>query len=207
MSPHRIIHTLIVFSIAAGAFVLPGRAPVDAAPPVEPELTALAEWGIDIFTEADLHLPDDLVVEWDTTLAYCDGAGGRYSDRSTKIVMCATEDRPTTRRTLLHELAHAWEAASLSEDRRDAYQQHKGLPTWLDHDHAWGHRAGEHVAEIIAWGVTSEGTRLVSVAHDGCTALAEEFEWLTGTPPPAGLPERCAPEVPVTTTTFAGGLL
>jgi hypothetical protein len=183
--------------VAVVARVLP-------APPAGAEVAApagerqeLVAWAHSRFDVAGLDLPTELDISFDTTLDACDGPGGRYHGDTTppRIVICSAAVTAQTRRVVLHELAHAWEDAHLSDADRTAFQQRKGLPTWFGRDQPWHHRAGEHLADIIAWGVNDgPGRGIVGVAFDSCAQLAADFQAVTGSAPPAGLPDHCNPQ-------------
>lgn len=104
-------------------------------------------WALDRFEQAALTLP---AIE----LTFHDGAGpchghpGLYRRRGqvAHIEICSP-----TNHTILHELAHAWEGASVSQAARDQFADHWGVDNWNDHSVPWADRGTERAADTVAF--------------------------------------------------------
>lgn len=83
--------------------------------------------------------------------------------------------------TLVHELAHVWEHATLDDDTRARFLELRGLESWT-HD-AWSKAGGEHFASIVAWGVT--GVYPSRIGVDDLESLAVAYHLVTGTTAPS----------------------
>ena len=119
-----------------------------------PSHGSLSPWVRARFDAAGLSLPEVVYVFHDN-LEECGGHGGTYSPSTRTVTMCNQDPK-----TLIHELAHAWETTSLSDEMRADFAELRGLKVWHDHSVPWAERAAEQVAEVITWGV-EEGSRLV----------------------------------------------
>jgi hypothetical protein len=156
-------------------------------------------WGEARFAAAGLPLPEVHYVFHDD-FEECGWHGGKYHPGNRVVTLCTTDPK-----TLIHELAHAWETTMLSNDVRAGFMTLRGLSVWYDHSVPWAERAAEQVAEVITWGV-EEGSRLVRWTEDDGTttfrlltipdASVEElwvaYELLTGGEPVLRNPEEWA---------------
>jgi hypothetical protein len=88
--------------------------------------------------------------------------------------------------TLLHELAHVWEADQLDPADRDRYLERTGLATWMGADTPWSQRGGERSAEVLMWGLLDRDIPLVRFEEPTRQELVTEFRQLTGVEPLAG---------------------
>ena len=147
---------------------------------------ALARWAFDRFDRAGLELPEVSIAFHDDRVA-CDGHVGYYhSGEPASIDICGFNwDRflVTPKKTILHELAHAWAQLSLDSETRSRFLDLRGLDIWQDKSVPWEEQGNEHAAEILAWGLMDEDLLLTSIGETGTLELAEAFELLTGKTP------------------------
>lgn len=162
---------------------------IDGGTPGQQELVRDA---LDRFAELGLELPP-LEILIGSSYSECGGYRGmfwRSSDPTQRwqVDICAVEIL-----VVLHELGHAWVAATLSDEERDDYLEAWGLESWGDPATPWRSRGTEHAANLIAWGLhprpigcpLAEGTLARSV---------EGFQRLTGQHAPRVQCERLAVE-------------
>lgn len=196
--------------LAATAFG-PATEGHEAAPPTAPVVVAAAatrtpvisyvetptdeqrqvvEWAVARYAEAGLTLPS-LEVSFPAT---CGGKAGRYFVGQRRIELCKVH-----RKTMLHELAHAWDD-STSVDRA-GFLLERGLDHWYEQPGDRAHESGgEQLALIITWGLMDldlthavaewagqpidEQPRVLPGLTDGTPpVLAALFTQLTGTSP------------------------
>jgi hypothetical protein len=154
-------------------------------------------WARGRFHAAGLTPPRVRFVFHDDT-AKCRLRRGLFNPNTRSIEICHLN-----RETLIHELAHAWIDANLSEEARAAFMRHRDLTVWNDHSVPWTHRATEHAAEIVAWGVEEESRlvswiepdghhtlRLLTIPDSTPEQLAVAYQQLTGIP---AHPDRSQP--------------
>ncbi len=161
-----------------------GAAPVDATATEQHHV--VVDEATQLFVDAGLELPDDLAIVFERDEPVCRGRSGWYDPRTDppRITICVPDTNARRQReTLVHELAHAWDAATLTDEARVEFRVSRGVPTWLDTDEIWVRRAGEHAAEIVKWGLIVEPRPIVTVPYESCAELAECFEALTDRPP------------------------
>jgi hypothetical protein len=144
------------------------------------EQVALVRWAVGRFEAAGLRLPS-LEVVFHRGATACHGhvafaRGGR-------VDVCTVLVNATTRRFLLHEVAHVWLNANVAAPTRSRFLELRGAPSWNSSSDAWRDRGCEHAAEIIAWEL---GERVLTPSIDGAGTLemASAYELLTGRPPP-----------------------
>jgi len=130
------------------------------------------------FADTGLVLPD-LEVVFDPTGDECNGGSGlfRWGVTPWRIAICEPYDA-----VFEHELAHAWEAAALTDEDRDRYMALRGFTVWNDQSVPWGERAAEDVAVTIQRALSG-----ISLPEELSTGQAERllaFEFLTGMPDP-----------------------
>ena len=69
----------------------------------------------------------------------------------------------------------------MADETRDALLALRGLETWSHED--WDRAGGEHLASIIAWGITGTRPTMISTDIDDAS-LAAAYELATGAPAP-----------------------
>lgn len=165
--------------------------PEQVADPVSYEVTvvnataeqqAMAEWVLDHYEVAGLPIPA-VTITFHQTSDGCRGFLGFYDATPKTLDICnwGQHYKITPASTLLHELAHAWSFAHMTEADRSEFTAHQGLDHW-HHDGPWWHMGQEQAAEIIAWGVG--GDRFASpYLHGDCDELSQAYELMTGTQP------------------------
>lgn len=145
----------------------------------------LTEWALSQFERAGLQLPS-LAVAFHDDKQPCNGHPGFYrSGTPAHIDICGFNwDRfvISARKTIIHELGHAWADYSLTEGARQRFLRLRGLTTWGDDQTPWNEQGSEQAAEIIAWAMDRE-LQLATMrdAHPG--TLAQAYLQLTGTMP------------------------
>lgn len=156
--------------------------PVNTLTPYETELVA---WAQERFESVGLHVPTTSIA-FETDRRACDMAGGLYRGRngahSVTVCVRASESFAADlqrRRTLLHELAHAWEQEHLDDADRQRLNERFGTASWSDGTHAWSERGAEHFAETMVFGLLDQTKREVKI-DVGCPELAARFSAITG---------------------------
>ena len=143
---------------------------------------ALAAWALARFDEEDLVLPP-LVISFHDDRQVCGGNLGLYrSGAPAQVDICGFNwDRfvVTAKKTLLHELAHAWTQQTLTEEAREEFLALRGLDTWGDDEFPWEEQGSEQAAEIIAWALIDQDLQL-AITDAGPPALTRAYEHLTG---------------------------
>jgi hypothetical protein len=133
-----------------------------------------------LFAAAGLELPyleiwthDDLsgcrlTVEDDTPPA------GVYFQRGgvDTIFLCGTSF------TLLHELAHAHDVNFLSDKDRDEFLAIRDADSWQNEK--WARAAGEHFADVVAWGISGGTVRPSRTFPNDNASLDKAFELAAG---------------------------
>jgi hypothetical protein len=160
-----------------------------AEPPTD-EQRKIVEWSVARYAEAGLALPS-VEISFPPT---CGGKAGRYFVGQAKIEVCKVH-----RKTVLHELAHAWDDSTSID--RDGFLRERGLDHWYEQPADRCHDSGgEQLALILTWGLMDldlthpvaertgqpidEQPRLLPGLPDGTPrVLAALFEQLTGTSP------------------------
>lgn len=151
------------------------------------------DWAMALFDEAGLDLPAIDVVGHDGNEPCGGGAGFHTGDgqRST-LHICGEHRRKFDEVLFLHELAHAWDVASLDDEHRAAFAELRGVEQWWDDGvHDWDERGAEHAAEIIAWGLRDSPMQVITLDDVGCDALELGYITLTGRPPLHGYRDLC----------------
>jgi len=159
---------------------------------------SMVAWARDRFEAAGLDLPP-VDVTFPADRAGCHGTDGRWEHRdgeADRIMVCITHDKPTVedewqRRTLVHELAHAWAGSTLDETDRQHFLALRGLAAWNDPSDEWGRRGTEHAAEIISWGIIDQQIHLWKLPNATCPAMTAGYRLLTGMMPATGVEESC----------------
>lgn len=154
------------------------------------------------FRAAGLDLPG-LQVEFPSDRGGCRGHMGvhRRHHGVAHIAICSDDEF-----VYEHELAHAWEAAHVSEELRRSFMELRGHPTWNDRAYPWRERGVEGAAFVVQQGVA--GLPLPpSLSEEQVNRLAA-YELLTGLPAPRLVEWMGGREVPCAErpTPLAGGL-
>ena len=100
-----------------------------------------------LFETAGLDLPG-VLIEIHPTSQGCDGYDGAFRTAAWRLDVCNGH-----RLIVLHELAHAWEHARLTDEIRDEFMELRGLTSWNDGSTPWKDRGIEDLAEIVVWGL------------------------------------------------------
>jgi hypothetical protein len=157
-----------------------------------------AEWALARFEAAGLELPPLTIIFHDDYQS-CGMRDGvlRIAGEDVTIHECQN-DPSRSRRSLLHELAHAWDhvAGSIDGDTRIDFLRLRGLQSWDDDDLPWNQRGEEQTAEIIAWGLMHQSALIPTSVGDRGTqdtlSLTTAFILLTGIRPLFGDTEPSA---------------
>lgn len=152
----------------------------------------MIRWALGRFQLAELDLPQFDVFFHDG-LEQCQGFIGLYSASRRRVVICNRGGRTTEpRHTVLHEFAHAWSMARLTEIEIDAFVSFRTLESWHSPDLAWWQRGDEQAAEIIAWGLQDTNEyRSIWIRTETCDDLAAAFELITSRRPLHTNTEHC----------------
>jgi hypothetical protein len=149
------------------------------------EQRAVLDWALGQFSEAGLALPPVDIVRA-STRTVCNGANGLYDGTGTRatIHICTAETDPFLETLFLHELAHAWDGHTLSEEERARFLELRGLSRWWDDGSARWHELGaEHAAAILVWGLIDRPLRVSLIPNHSCDELRAGYVALTGRPP------------------------
>lgn len=150
------------------------------------------QWAIDRFAEAGLSLPR-VHVSFHASTEPCAGAEGGFrleDDGWGRVLICVTEPGHArelkVKRTLLHELAHAWDHHALTDPVRAQFMNLRGLKGWLS-GVPYAERAGEQAAEVITWGLMDRPMLMGSFQEPwSWEELYEGYVVLAGSEPPHG---------------------
>jgi hypothetical protein len=156
---------------------------VEGAP--SPSDRLLVRWATGRFAEAGLDLPTAVVVEFAAEPSRCGGNTGIavHGEVFPRIVLCTSGSAEVVvARTLLHELAHLWAEASLSDEDRGAFLELRGLEAWGDGP--WVARGSEHAAEIVTWALMDRELTMLTLPEHDPSDLAAGYRLLTGSSPP-----------------------
>ncbi len=160
-----------------------------------PRFAAIIPWAVDLYAEAGLRLPGVDFVHHGRVDG-CNGGRGWYSpgeDGRARVDICVPDGNVSAERLVLHELAHAWDAANLTTSDHAALLAEWGVERWWDDgSREWGEFAAEQTAEIIAWGLSPEPLRLSRIPVRDCDHLHDAYVALTGDEPLHGRTELCA---------------
>lgn len=166
--------------------------PVTLEGPVDPDQERLVDWAIGRYAAAGLELPP-VSLAFSSTREPCDGNAGLFrSHPEARIDLCPSGplDGTAARKTILHELAHAWTDAFLSADDRREFMALRGLDVWSGPAAPWELRGTEHAAEVLAWALFDGDLLMVTIADAGPVALATAYRQLTGEDRPDRSPVR-----------------
>jgi hypothetical protein len=184
--------------IASSAILLNPGAARPAEKTVAPQISIVsgsttqiedAQWALSRFRAAGIELPSLQIMFHDDYQA-CGNREGvlRIAGERAEIHECES-DRSRSRRSLLHELAHAWDhmAGGITQERRARFLETRNLSSWDPDGLPWQERGEEQAAEIIAWGLMLDAapipTRVGNHGPQDESLLAAAFETLTGDAP------------------------
>ena len=116
-----------------------------------PAATELAAWAVGRFEAAGLELPP-------TEMHFHNGTDGcrgflGYAQGGRVDLCVRLEMEAGPQRLVLHELAHAWEGATLDEACRERFLELRSIDAWAGDDVEWKQRGIEQLAEVVAWGL------------------------------------------------------
>lgn len=131
------------------------------------------------FERAGLILPH-LVVSFHDDREACGGHHGLFQPAFDPWLISICDDGIDA--VYEHELAHAWERATLTDDVRQAFMEARGSTSWADHSTPWNQRGVEGVAFVIQQGLG--GSPLPPVLSPEHRSRLNAFELLTGRPAP-----------------------
>jgi hypothetical protein len=173
--------------------VLPNGTEVLAATPA---MVGLVRWALGRFESAGLDDLELASVTFAAGSARCDGISGTvtHAEHGADVLLCFDEQDVcrspdcgtytfAARATVLHELAHVWEANQLDDADRERYLTRTGLATWFGAEVGWSARGGERAAEVLLWGLLGQVVPMPRIGDPPAEQLAAEFELLTGTDP------------------------
>jgi hypothetical protein len=151
----------------------------------EPEVIERVAWAVERFELAGLDLPKAELRLHDSRSA-CDGAEGvtHLDVHPIRIDICNQH-----RLIILHELAHAWDRASMTPELHHAFMDLRGIDEWNTKEIPWKDRGIERLALIMVWGLHEVGP-----ADPG---KLEAFALLTGTEPTRFGGERSGARLPI----------
>jgi hypothetical protein len=181
----------------------PTTSTAQSGPPTPEWASTTLEWARTRFVEAGLEAPNT-AVKFIADSNGCGGHFGRYSSERRVIEICLDDSSPrrALRQLVLHELAHAWAHASLTDADRARFVDARGLEAWNHQDDAWERRGTEHAAETLAWGLMDIAVEIHDVGDTSDGALHEAFVLLTNAEPiNGGLHPSDDPTPPVATPT------
>lgn len=118
-------------------------------------------WGRSRFFAAGLIPPQVGFVFHDDTME-CRLRRGLYHHSTRTVEICNLNPE-----TLVHELAHAWVDANLTDVAKADFMRHRGLRVWNDHSVPWAERGTEHAATIVAWGIEEKSRLITWVEPEG----------------------------------------
>lgn len=182
----------IVIVVAASALAAQARPATDLSPTAAQG--ALIDWAVVLFEEAGLDVPSFDVARhgspdpcFGRTGAHVYGAG-----RST-VHICTDAAGRREEILFLHEVAHVWERARVTDAQRHAFLALRGLTEWRNTDpRRWLERGSEQAAEILVWGLLDRPMWPARLPPSSCADLRAAFEVLTGRPPRHGYPDYCS---------------
>jgi len=129
------------------------------------------------FQNAGLDLPQ-LTITVYPNLDGCNGLAGTYIPNTTQGDQVNLCSRAHPDFTILHELAHAWEAHNINNTTRNTFLKLQNLNTWFGSDVDWNERGGEQAAETIAKGLLNRP--YPNIHLDAIDLLETGYQLLTG---------------------------
>lgn len=180
----KVLGIVLLAQMSTAAVADRGRGhaePIPVAPGVtvfeaDREHVRLVRWAATRFDSAGLVAPA-VEVHFHRDTTPCLGHLG--SELGGRVDLCVAIVSEVARKTLLHEMGHAWIDANMTASDRERFMAERGLVAWNDSAVPWDDRAYEHGAEIIAWGL---GDRYIAptIPDREPARLTSGFELLTG---------------------------
>lgn len=171
----------------------------------------LLEWAVERFSLVGLTLPPVDVSFHDRTEP-CGGHRGRFQgDRTRRRVAVCVPDSGTSasrlqrRRTLIHELAHAWDHANLDPRRRADLLPVLDATGWYAPEAEWEERGVERFAETLVWGLYDQ-LRRPTLIDVPCRELHTDFLAITGFAAPGPVEQTCQLRTPINFRTDGRGV-
>lgn len=140
---------------------------------------AMARLAVNRFLADGLSLPP-LQIHFHPHRSGCHWRLGSYEDGVASI--CGTHANQMSFRGVLHEMAHGWLDANLSEIDRARFLDLRGLRVWNDPEVPWDERGFEQAAEIMAWALGDQGDGILrpSFPDNSIGELRAAYGLLTG---------------------------
>ena len=85
--------------------------------------------------------------------------------------------------TLLHELAHAWDRHTVTDSQRAAFLALRELDAWSTSPDDWANAGGEHLADVVAWGLHPDHVRPSRTKPNDDASLHQAYVAATGREP------------------------
>jgi hypothetical protein len=188
--------SLLTFGFVAQSDAQPALARFDEVEFVDvpDEFADMANWAVDLIEEAGLRLPPMRFVYHGDDQTPCSGWRGahRYVDGRSTIDICTSDSGNVTASLVLHEIAHAWAAHDLSDERKADFQSLRGWTYWSNHQDAeWHENGSEQAAEMMVWGLIDRPVEIITINNHSCDDLDAGYRALTGQPPLHGYRDHC----------------
>lgn len=175
---------LLAVALGAGGGQAPRSAlesPRIAVVAPTPREHAITEWALERYRMAGLELPA-VEIEFHPDPSGCRNNAGFY--RASHLDLCVADAADAyARRVMVHELAHAWSVANLTEADRERFLGLRGLDAWNSWDEPWVRRGFEQAAEVITWGVDDDPVRILLPDREDTASMTTAYELLTGLEP------------------------
>jgi len=184
---------LVVLCSGGGVGATEPVRPLHTITGLSPQEEEVLAWAVSLFEEADLHLPGIDFIGHDTMEACRGGAGRHHAERGRSTIdICGDHPRKFDTVLFLHEMAHAWDRAALTDARRAAFAEMRGVTQWWqDGVHDWDELGAEHAAEVVTWGLRDTPMQVITIPDADCDSLEAGYVALTGRPPLHGYRDRC----------------
>ncbi len=165
------------------------------------EQLALVEWAIARFDTAGLDRPPVSHVTFPPTMPCVPGVSGMTfcGTDTCSIDICTGPEAFTettafpldARRTILHELGHAWNATFVDEATRQAFLALRNLNQW--NGDVWQDSGNEQAAEILMWGLIRTPSPTASPPRHAPNST-KPSSYSPAPPPPCDKPTAPTPD-------------
>jgi len=175
------------------------EAPATEPPAYSPDEQAIVDWAYGLYGDNGMDLPT-VIISFHRTKDNCRGHKGLHTvdgEGTSIIEICDWSEKDSLRdawrrKTVMHELGHAWARQNLTAEQQAEFSSSRGLEGWRPEGSEWQDRGTEHAAEIVAWGLMDTTVRVDSrIDNSSCNELAESFTELTGLEATNGLTHSC----------------